>query len=339
MSRARFRKGEQINFFGEVLRRNDYTLTQLADRCGIVSRTLNDWMREKYLPNYETIQSLGKEFGISLEHVEKLDSYWYVRKGAKKGGKIRYQLYGLLGTIKDRVKGGRVSQQHRREYPEKYRRLGCIVKKEFQIPHHSEKLAELMGIIMGDGSINDYQVRITLDRNADREYAVFVQNLMHRVFGERPSWIERREDNTIMLTISGAGLVEVLERIGLRRGNKVVHQINFPRWLQSKPGYRIACVRGLFDTDGGLYFHKKGRKLYLGWCFANSSKPLLQSVMDVLLSSGFNVKKSGEHKLYMYSLEHIGRYMRVVGSNNPKNAAKLKLRMEQDKVVSRRRGA
>lgn len=324
MARARFRKGRQGIFFKKVLRRSGYTLAQLAKRCGVVSRTLNHWRREEYLADYDVVASLSKEFGIPLVRVQKLGHYWYVGKGASQGGKNRYEKYGFIGTINDKIKGGMVSQQRRREDPEKYRRLGCIVKKDFIVPHYSEALAELVGIILGDGAINDYQVRITLDRNRDKEYAEFVAKLMESVLGERPSQMVRKEDNTIALTISGAGLVETLEKIGMQRGNRVVHQVGFPRWIRGKLAYRIACTRGLFDTDGGFYFHQKTKKKYLGWCFANFSKPILSEVADTLRELDFNVKKVGEHKLYMYRAESMSRYLKVIGSNNPKNAAKLK---------------
>ena len=107
-------------------------------------------------------------------------------------------------------------------------------------------------------------------------------------------------------------------------------QLKIPQLVLEKEEYKLAFIRGLFDTDGGLYFHHKVQKNYLGWCFANSSKPILQSVMDILLSLGFNVKKAGENKLYMYSLEHISRYLKVVNSHNPKNADKLIVRMGQN---------
>ena len=330
MARVRFALGKQRKFFEEVKRRSGLSSSRLAREYNIGLRSLNDWRREKYNANYDTVVALGKRFRVPLHGVETLDDYWYVRKGSSVGGKARYKLYGFLGTTEDRKKGGRVSQERRRRDPEKYRRLGCNIKKVFTKPPRSKKLAELVGILLGDGSINNYQVRVTLDRKVDRAYAIFVRNLMHRVLGERPSFMERSEDNTIALTISGTGLVEILEQTGLERGNKVVHQVDLPGWIRGRRNYAIACVRGLFDTDGGFYFHRKGRKQYLGWCFASFSKPLLRSVMNILLSLGFNVKKSGEHKLFMYSLEHMSRYMRVVGSSNPKNIVKLRLRMKQD---------
>ncbi|MDR3582721.1 MAG: LAGLIDADG family homing endonuclease [Candidatus Pacebacteria bacterium] len=231
-----------------------------------------------------------------------------------------------LGTIESRIKGGKISQQRRREDPEKYRKSGCFTRKEFVTPPYSTELAEVIGIILGDGAISGYQIRISLDRHRDRKYADFIVDLMGKVLGEYPSYREREADNTIALRISGVGLVEILEKLGMQRGDKIAHQVSFPQWIRENLVYSTACVRGLFDTDGGLYFHKKKKRTYLGWCFASFSDPLLLDVMSTLQKLDFNVKKSGAHKLYMYSLESISRYFEVVGSHNPKNAVKLELR-------------
>lgn len=330
MPRIKFKKGAQARFLLSLGRQSGLTWSELAKRIRIHSRSLQDWRREKYTISekaFKKLLALG-EGKIAIPAYEVLPDFWSVEKAAHRGGLVVAEKYGGPGTPEGRRRGGRMSQEQRRRNPEKYRQLGCNVRKIFVKPPYSEELAELIGILLGDGAINNYQVRVTLNRNVDRKYAIFVRNLMRNVLGERPSFMERNEDNTISLTISGAGLVEVLEQIGLRRGNKVAHQVDFPEWLRSKRSYEIACVRGLFDTDGGLYFHHKVQRVYLGWCFASASKPLLQSVMNVLLSLGFNVKKAGERKIYMYSLEHILRYMHVVGSHNPKNADKVALRIK-----------
>ncbi len=332
MPRIKFQKGAQSLFLSSLQQHLGVTWLELSKKIKIHSRSLLDWRREKFTiseKSFKKLVVLG-EGRIVVPQYEVLPDFWSIEKAARRGGQVVAEKYGGPGTPEGRVRGGRISQERRRKNPEKYRQAGCNIKKVFLKPLYSEKLAELVGILLGDGAISNYQVRVSLDRNVDRQYATFVRNLMHDVLGERPSFMERSEDNIIALTISGAGLVEVLEQIGLRRGNKVEHQVDFPKWVRSKRSYQIACVRGLFDTDGGLYFHHKVKKSYLGWCFANSSKPLLQSVMDILLSLGFNVKKAGENKIYMYSLEHISRYMKIVNSHNPKNVDKLTVRMGQN---------
>ena len=338
MPRIKFQKGAQSLFLSSLQKHLDITWLELSKKIKVHPRSLLDWRREKFTISEKSFKKflvLGKG-KIVVPWYKILPDFWSIEKAARKGGRARVEKYGGPGTPEGRIKGGRISQERRRKDPEKYRQIGCNVKKVFLRPSYSEKFAELVGIILGDGAISNYQVRVSLDRDVDRQYATFVRKLMHDVLGERPSFIEWNEDNVITLTISGAGLVEVLERIGLRRGNKVAHQVAFPKWINSRRSYQIACVRGLFDTDGGLYCHHKAKKIYLGWCFANYSKPLLQGVMAVLLSLGFNVKKAGESKIYMYSLEHISRYMKVVGSHNPKNVDKLSVMMGQN---SQRRDA
>lgn len=329
MPRIKFQKGTQSLFLSNLQKYLDITWLELSKKIKIHPRSLSDWRREKFTISEKSFKKflvLG-EGKVAVPRYKVLPDFWSIEKAARKGGRARVEKYGGPGTPEGRSRGGRISQERRRKNPEKYRQVGCNVKKIFFKPSYSEKLAELVGIILGDGAISNYQVRVSLDRNVDRQYATFVRKLMHNVFGERPSLIEWNKDNVITLTISGVGLVEVLEQIGLKRGNKVAHQVAFPKWIHSRRSYQIACVRGLFDTDGGLYFHRKAKKSYLGWCFANSSKPLLQGVMAVLLSLGFNVKKAGENKLYMYSLEHISHYMKIVNSHNPKNLDKLIVRM------------
>lgn len=328
MPRIKFQKGAQSLFFSRIQQYLGINWLQLSKKIKIHRRSLLDWRREKFTiseKSFKKLVALGKG-RIVVPQYEVLPDFWSIKKAARKGGRVVAEKYGGPGTPEGRIRGGRISQERRRRSPEKYRQAGCNIKKVFPRPPYSEKLAELVGIILGDGAISNYQVRISLDRSVDRQYATFVRNLMHDVFGERPSLMERIEDNVIALTISGAGLVEVLEQLGLRRGNKVAHQVDFPKWVHSRRSYQIACVRGLFDTDGGLYFHHKAQKSYLGWCFSSSSKPLLQSVMDVLLSLGFSAKKAGGNKIYMYSLEHISRYMKIVNSHNPKNVDRLIIR-------------
>ena len=232
----------------------------------------------------------------------------------------------ILENLQSRIKGGEVSQRRRRENPEKYRKLGCIVRKDFFVPRYSESLAELIGIILGDGAISKYQVRISLESNRDKYYIPFVADLMTAQFGERPYIASEKRENCTHLTLSGINLVVTLERLGMQRGNKITNQISFPDWIKENLAYRIAFTRGVFDTDGGFYFHEKAQRKYLGWCFCSFSKPLLNDVGETLRKLGFNVKKVGEHKLYMYSLSSISRYMEIIGSSNPKNATKLELR-------------
>ena len=83
------------------------------------------------------------------------------------------------------------------------------------------------------------------------------------------------------------------------KGNKVKRQVSVPLWICENFKFRIACVRGLMDTDGGLYSHRyrSGEKLYeyLKLCFTNASYPLLTFVMQTLIKLNIKSYLSGRH--------------------------------------------
>lgn len=326
MERLRILKKEQKKFFKAIKARSGLSWLGLGKILNLSGRTLRDWARCKYTPSYKACKTLSQKFKVDLPSDFKiLDQYWYIKKYAARGALVRQKIYGLLGNRETRRKGGLISQQKRREDPEKYRLLGCTVRKFIRMLKPSVKLAELAGIILGDGGITSSQVRITLNRKSDREYAGFVRKLMRGVFNESPSIGEYH--NVLTLTISGINVTEELERIGLKRGNKVVNQIAIPKWILRNKNYARACLRGLIDTDGSVYFHRhktKGiRYVNLGLTFTNHSRPLVYGANKILRDSNFSPSVVKNKRIYIYNLKEIKRYFKAIGSHNPKHTSKL----------------
>ncbi len=294
MSRIQLLREDQTLFFDRLKKKSNRSWEDLGSFLGVSGRTLHDWQKGKYTVPEKIVYTIHRKFRIPLPRFKKiLDDHWYVLKGAYQGAMRRQELYGPVATPEGRKKGGQISQQRRKEDPEKYRALGCMVRKDFPPLYRTEALAEIVGIILGDGAITNTQVRISLDRKVDRAYAVFVSKLMHSVFHEKPSWTER--ENVITLTISGMDLVNALESIGMRRGDKVAHQVGIPSWIYTQINFQKACVRGLMDTDGGVYFHHhvSGGYRYrsFGLSFGNHSTPLITGVDRILRRLKFNVKQ------------------------------------------------
>ena len=320
-------KKKQKKFFKTIKTISGLKWSELSILCDVSERTLRDWARAKYTPLYEICNFLGAEFNIDLPSgFRVLNPYWYIKKYARKGALMRQARYGLLGDKETRRKGGLVSQQRRRENPEKYRLLDCNVRKVLKEPlKPSPQLAELFGIILGDGGITKNQIRITLNRKTDRDYAGFVRKLMNKVFKEMPS-ISKRE-NVLSLTLSGIGLVEELERLGLRVGSKIVHQVAIPSWILENREYSKRCLRGLIDTDGGVYFHKhkiKGIKyVNFGLTFTNHSKPLIYGANKILNDNDFYPSIVQNKRIYIYNLSEIKRYFKIIKSNNQKHIKRL----------------
>lgn len=327
MGRVYFPSGEQKRWLDRIIRKSGLSATKLASLCKVNPRTFNDWKNGKFTTSQKAFLILKDKYKIPMSRkVHFLENFWYVSKGARKGGLKRFKLYGLPGNIESRRKGGLISQQRRRQDPEKYRILGCKVRKIFHLPKKSIYLAEVVGIILGDGGITDNQLKITLNKITDFEYAKYVRKLFKSVFCEQPAWYEPKKEIVVNLCISGLNLVNVLAKLGLNKGDKVKRQVDFPEWIWRNIDYQKVCVRGLMDTDGCAYFHyhqTKGLKYRnFGLVYTSHSVPLLTSVSRVLTRLKIKHTKRSE-SVSIYDLEDIKKYFKIVGSSNKKHTDKF----------------
>src|SRR5262249_52914124 len=154
---------------------------------------------------------------------------------------------------------------------------------------------EAIGIILGDGSITHLQVTISVSALVDAEYADFIRSLFERLFNIQ-IFRQPIRKNTIAQTLSSRSVVEFLLSKGLVTGDKVRQQVDIPLWIKATPKYLRACIRGLFDTDGSIYYHRhicKGKEYFnIGAVFTNLSSPLCHSFYRFLISEGYPAKLS-----------------------------------------------
>lgn len=332
MGRVVFPKGKQTIWINQILKKTKLSINDLAKICKVSSRTIRDWRREKFTISEDTLLQLNKKFNITIpSRIKYLKDYWYVIKGAKKGALKRMELYGPPGTLEGRRKGGIISQLRREQHPELY--PNCISKKKFIEPKKSSQLAELVGIILGDGGITSYQLKISLNKETEPEYIKFVSNLLKKTFGETPTkyYYSGRAKKVCILTINGINLIKVLHKLGLKKGNKILLQVSVPKWIENNHEYSKACLRGLIDTDGCVYYHKhktRGFSCYnIGLTLTNHSRPLVEFAHKVLLKYGF-ASKLKQRSIYLYREKEVIKYFNIIKSHNAHNIKRLEEYLE-----------
>ncbi len=239
------------------------------------------------------------------------------------GGKRRVELYGAPGNIEDRRKGGLVTQIKFRANPELAKKIGLKQRKKIKYPEKSTRLAEFVGILLGDGGIHtNYQVVISFNPKEDLEYAKYVQKLVYELFSISSRIQIRKKYGTGDIIISGRNLVEFLQQTGIKKGNKITNGVDLPQWIWDSEDYKIACLRGLMDTDGCFYRHpyviNDKRYTYLKVCFTSYSPPLLESVTRILKDLKLGPKNTAKNRVYLYSQPQVHRYLKIVGTSNPR---------------------
>lgn len=201
-------------------------------------------------------------------------------------------------------------------YPKKSHR------KQITIPKESSNLAELMGIVLGDGGINNqWQVVVTLNAVKDKSYANFVASLFTRLFDVNPVIRFHPKENVVRVVCSSMNVVDYMVSKGAVRGHKIRQQIRVPDWVKESLEYQKSFVRGLVDTDGCLYIHKhfvgKRTQNNIGFCFSSYSEKLLTGVADVL--NKFDIVPHITNKkrsVYLYSAKAVKKYLEIFGTSN-----------------------
>lgn len=328
MSRAKLKNGQQRQFLNRIAKYFYFNWAKIAKVSSVCNRTLRDWRREKYKMNYEALLRLHRISKIPIpKDIKILPEHWSIKKASRLGAIIHNKLYGNPGTLEGRRKGGRNSQKLFRSNPEYARKAGVIVRKIIKEPAHSEELAEFIGIMLGDGGISNYQINITLNNETDREYSVYVQELIKKLFSISVFVLSRRLEKTDRIVASGRSLVEFLKRKGLIVGNKVRSQIDIPAWILNNRKYAIACLRGLIDTDGSFYSyeHTVFKKKYYNFamCFTNHSMPLIKKVSRILNKLGLSPIMNTK-RVYLHRAKDIDKYFSEVGTHNPKYLQRYK---------------
>ncbi len=325
--RVFFPKEKQRKFINKILSR--ISVKEAAKLCKLSERTIRDWRREKFLMDLGALKKLCKKTKILFpKNIEIREHYWYTRKGASVGGIAVWKKYGRIGDPEYRKK--RWYEWWEREGKSKirlYKNNYIFSCKPIQKPNYSEKLAEFVGIVLGDGGITQRQITITLHEKDDREYAKFVVALIKRLFNVPVGTCHRKRDRAVNYIISRTELVRFcVDKLELKQGNKIKQQIGIPNWIKRNKQYRVACVRGLVDTDGCIFTHRykvNGKWYnYKKLCFTSHSKPLRQSVYYIFKNIGLSPRFAGNRDVRLDSIKDMQKYFQLIGSHNPKHLNK-----------------
>ena len=178
----------------------------------------------------------------------------------------------------------------------------------------SENLAELIGIIIGDGNIyynpnlRKYYFEITGDPKLEKEYFNYILILVYNILNKRPK--VRVGGSGLRLRVYSKDFVEFLINIvKLPHGKIKGKTVKIPKCINNW-GLLRCCIRGITDTDGSLFFSKKGNNLkYPSIEITTISKDLAFQIREIL-------KNKYRIRLRKFSKENINdKYVVSVNGN------------------------
>ncbi len=308
--RIKLKKLKQKELINNFKKENSLTWAELSDVLGVKKGALLNWYYERTLLPRSVYKKIDPR-GIYRKFI--------IQEYSEKWGKS---------------KGGHNSKGN---------------TKYVKAPQYSEKLAELVGIILGDGNLNlynkngfgTYSIRITGDANKDAEYLrVYIPHLFRDIFNVEAKIYKPKNNNGLVVLVHSRMVLEHMEKMGLKNGNKLKNQITIPKWIWSSDSYLRACTRGLIDTDGSIYELKTHWPGTYQINFENSNMTLLKDFRKALIHIGFIVSKICSNrskirgkKIYITRKDQIEKYYKEIGSSNPRKREILKRSQPRGVVV------
>ncbi|MBS3051435.1 MAG: hypothetical protein J4400_04785 [Candidatus Aenigmarchaeota archaeon] len=220
-------------------------------------------------------------------------------------------------------------------------------RKGLQLPVVlSEELAEFLGIMTGDGSINkyrfkggtasEYSISITCSFTDDKEYIDnFIVPLIFRVFNIKLKPVKLKGQNTIRIITRSKGLFYFLKDIGFNIGPK--DNIEIPKFILKNKKFIIPFIRGLFDTDGSVSLKKQGHN-YPVISVKQKSRKLVEQLELILKEMGFSMYteydtivndnrgfSSKGSRIYINGRKNAKNWMGKIGFHNPKHIRKVEI--------------
>lgn len=163
----------------------------------------------------------------------------------------------------------------------------------------SPELAELIGILAGDGCVasygtgDNYRISVAGHIKDDFLYLQYVAVLLKNLFNADFKLRIRETNSCIYLDKRSQGISQFLASIGY---GKVQCIMKIPDWIWDEDNFTAAFIRGLFDTDGSLCLKR------------NHGKYKFYPVIDITSKDESIIRKLAKWAKCRDVSNHIGHY-------------------------------
>jgi hypothetical protein len=164
------------------------------------------------------------------------------------------------------------------------------IKSAYPSFKKSKELAELIGVVLGDGHIGKLarteSLRI-VGNASNQGFTDRYANIIEQVFKKKPHVAKRGTSNANNITIYEKN---ISKRLNIPSGPRAGLDFPVPVWILSKKVYKLSYLRGLYEAEGcysvhePTYTHK--------FTFSNRNESLLMNVFTLVSALGFHPHRS-----------------------------------------------
>lgn len=202
----------------------------------------------------------------------------------------------------------------------------------------NKETCEFIGAFIGDGYFgnygrrkNIYLIGFTGDKILDKDYLInYLAPLIKRNFPfTNPLIYYKTKENAVILKINSKKLYGWMLKLGFKSGVKA-RTITIPKIIMKNSEFLNATLRGIFDTDGCLFYDKRKiyRKPYPRITLQLASIALIEQIESHLLKSfKIYVTKSNRdgyrNYIEIYGHKQLEKFLKQIGFSNKRHLNKL----------------
>ncbi len=192
--------------------------------------------------------------------------------------------------------------------------------KKIKTPKENASLAEIFGILNGDGHLSPINYEICVVGNlSEEDYFLYLKKLFENTFSLK--FTINRYATHLKLRIYSKNLFNLLsKKYGLPKGNKM-GKLFIPKKVFTHKKWLVSYIRGLFDTDGSFYFRRKKEPVVQ---ITSADDIFLEEIKGALMSLNFNVAK-GVNRVFIYKKEDIIKFYNLIKPANSKHLKKFEI--------------
>ena len=312
--RVKFKFDNDRDLFFDLVKENFSSWNEISVVLKINRNTLLNYRTGTNLMPLSVFNVL-KGYG-DLEYLESRISFYDDNWGRKLGGISNYK------------KNKWVYELGRKRTIELHKEKDKIL---LDLDLTSPKVAEFVGVLIGDGFIGKYErhriIQITGNKITDRiYYKKFLIPLMEEIFSSNVYFYER--DTCIRISVYSKIVFNTLRNLfGFPLGKK--GEITIPDNMLSTDECKVAVIRGLFDTDGYVGLE---RKKYPVINICTTSKKLSIQIQDILNQFGFGAyvcrcqgkgNRKISYRITIFGKQKVLKWKDLIGSSNPSKMKRI----------------
>lgn len=183
------------------------------------------------------------------------------------------------------------------------------IKSEYHLLPKNEDLAELIGVVLGDGHIWKYERTEELSIFSNANNPGFIKRyskLIDIVFNKKPTVRPHSKQNCIRIRIYEK---LISKRLGVPISPRLHKKIDIPLWISKNKKYVIRYLRGLYEAEGSHSIHLPTYTYKVH--FSNRNESMLKNVFKLVSRLGFHPHES-KYAIQLSRKDEVLRFIKLI---------------------------